>query len=169
MSLSMYQASMPAMLQMLSNLRKLLERGEAHAQARKFDSAVLAGSRLAPDMYPLTRQVMIATDAAKGCGARLSGSENPKFEDTEQTLAELIARVDKTIAYLKSLKPEQFDGSETRAIVIKTPFAELNFTGEQYLMHFALPNFYFHVTTAYNILRHNGVEIGKRDFLGGAR
>jgi uncharacterized protein len=126
----------------------------------------LAASRLYPDMLPLNRQVQIASDAAKGAAARLSGSEPPKFEDTETTLPELIARVAKTIDYLQSFKAEQFTGADSRVITIKSPRNTFNFTAVDFVRHWALPNFFFHVTTAYALLRHNGVEIGKLDFLG---
>ncbi|WP_028081579.1 DUF1993 domain-containing protein [Solimonas soli] len=166
MTISMYQASVPVLVRMLGNLKGLLEKGSAHAEARKFDATVLADSRLFPDMFPLSRQVQIATDMAKGGVARLAGTEPPKFEDHERTLTELIARVDKTIAFLQSFKPEQIDGSESRTITLQMRGGTRNFEGLGYLLHFVLPNFYFHVTTAYNLLRHNGVEIGKPDFLG---
>lgn len=165
-TLSMYSASVPAFIRMLGNLRAILEKGAAHAAAKKFDPAVLVNGRLAPDMFALARQIQIATDAVKGCVSRLAGVEIPKYEDTEATLPDLIARLDKTIAYVKTFKPAQIDGTEEKAIVIKSPRGDLNFNGQQYLVHFVLPNLYFHVTTAYNILRHNGVEIGKQDYLG---
>ncbi len=167
MSLSMYQAAIPPLVRMLGNFKAILEKGAAHETAKKLDPSVLPNSRLYPDMLPLRAQVYIATDAAKGCPARLAGTDPVKFEDTEQTLAELIARVDKTLALLRAVKPEQVDGSEERAVTINTPRGPLHFKGQQYLQHFVLPNFYFHVTTAYNILRHNGVELGKLDYLGG--
>ena len=166
MSLSMYQASVPVFIRMLGNVRAILEKGAAHATAKKFDAAVLVQSRLAPDMFALTRQVQIATDAAKGCVSRLAGVEIPKYEDTEVTMADLLARIDKTIAYVKTFKPEQIDGSEEKAITIKTPTREMNFNGQQFLLNLALPNLFFHITTTYNILRHNGVEVGKMDYLG---
>jgi hypothetical protein len=166
MKMSMYEASVPLFIHTLGTLRVILQKGVAHAEERKFDPAILAGSRLFPDMFPLTRQVQIVSDAAKSAAARLSGMEPPKYEDTETTLPELIARVDKTIDYLKGFQPAQFDGSEDRTIVIKTPRAELTFKGLTFLRHWALPNFFFHVTTTYNLLRHNGVEIGKADYLG---
>ena len=167
MSITMYQASVPYFLQMLGSLKKLLEKGAAHAAARKFDTMVLFNARLAPDMLPLVNQVRIASDNAKGCVARLAGIEPPKFADDEATYAQLTERVDKTIAFLKGIKPEQVDGSEGRQVTLKFPNNTFEFKGLQYLTTFAIPNFTFHVTTAYNILRHNGVEIGKRDFLGG--
>lgn len=167
MSISMYQASAPVFIRMLGNLRAILEKGAAHATARKFDSVVLAGSRLAPDMLPLTRQIQIASDTAKGCVARLAGVEPPKYEDTETTFPELLARIDKTVAFVKTLTPAQIDGSEDKEVTLQMRAGPLKFKGLPYLNHFALPNFYFHVTTAYNLLRHNGVDIGKTDFIGG--
>ena len=165
-SISMFQASVPVFIRMLRNLRAILEKGAAHAEAMKFEPAVLVNGRLAPDMLPLSRQVQIAADSAKGCGARLAGVEPPKYEDTEKSFPELLARVDKTMAFLKTLTPAQVDGSEERDITLQMRAGPLHFKGLQYLVHFALPNFYFHVTTAYNILRHNGVEIGKQDYIG---
>ena len=166
MNISMYEASIPTFLQTLRSLRAILEKGAAYAEAKKFDSNVLAASRLYPDMLPLTRQVQIASDAAKGAAARLANVDPPKFEDTETTLAELVARVDKTIDYLQSFKPEQLEGSAGRTITINTPRQNFSFPGLVFLRHWAIPNFFFHVTTAYNILRHNGVELGKADYLG---
>jgi hypothetical protein len=168
MTISMYQASVPYFLQLLTNLKAILQKGAAHAAAKKFDPAVLFSARLAPDMLPLVRQVQIATDNAKGPAARLAGIDPPKFEDTEATYEQLVERIDRTLAFLKTVKPEQVDGSEGREIVLKFPNQTFTFKGLQYLVHFAIPNFTFHVTTAYNILRHNGVEIGKQDFLGRA-
>ncbi|PTB22332.1 DUF1993 domain-containing protein [Trinickia symbiotica] len=167
MSLSMYQASVPVFLRGLTNLRAVLHKGRDHAEARKIDLAVLLSSRLYPDMFPLTRQVQSASDAAKFCTARLAGVEPPRFEDTETTFDELVARIDKTIAYLKEADASNIDGSEERTVTIKTPSRSIEFDGQSYLLHFALPNFFFHVTTAYAILRHNGVELGKLDYLGG--
>lgn len=166
MSLTMYQASVPYFLRMLGNLRAILQKGAAHAAARKFDAAVLFNARLAPDMLSLARQVQIASDNAKGCGARLAGIEPPKFDDSETTYAQLLERIDQTVAFLKTLTPAQIDGSEGRDVVLKFPNQTLTFKGQAYLLFFAIPNFTFHVVTAYNILRHNGVEIGKTDFLG---
>ncbi|HEY6643889.1 DUF1993 domain-containing protein [Povalibacter sp.] len=166
-AISMYEASVPTFIHTLTSLKTILQKGIASAEARKFDPAVLAGSRLYPDMLPLTRQVQIASDAAKGAVARLANIEPPKFEDTEATLAELVARVEKTIDFIKSVKREQIDGSEDREIIIKTPRGELNFKGLVFLRHWALPNFFFHVTTTYNLLRHAGVDVGKLDYLGG--
>jgi uncharacterized protein len=166
MSLSMFQASVPPVLQILNSLTAILEKTEAHCEARKIDPSVMLNSRLFPDMFPMVRQVQIATDHAKGMAARLAGVEVPSYADTEATIAELKTRIAKTIAFVSGFKPEQIDGSEDRAIDLKAGPRELHFTGQQYLVHFALPNFHFHATTAYAILRHNGVEIGKRDFLG---
>lgn len=166
MTISMYQASVPAFIRMLDTLKGILEKGAAHAEAKKFDPAVLINSRLYPDMFPLSRQVQIATDNAKGCPSRLAGIDPPKYEDTESTFPERYARIDKTIAFLKTFKPDQIDGSEEKPIMLSTPRGTLNFRGQAYLLDFVLPNFHFHVTTAYNILRHNGVELGKTDYLG---
>lgn len=166
MSLSMYQASVPVFIRMLNNLSAILKKGEALAQAKKIEPAVLVNARLYPDMFPLTRQVQIATDQVKGCVSRLAGQEPPSFPDTEQTFAELYARIDKTTAHLKSFKPAQIDGSEERPIELKQRTGTIHTKGREYLLERVYPNFFFHVTTAYNILRHNGVEIGKGDFLG---
>jgi uncharacterized protein len=166
MKISMYQVSMPVFKRMLSNLTEILQKGALYAEAKKIDPAVLIASRLYPDMFALARQVQVATDTAKGCAARLAGKEIPKYEDNEATFPELIARVKKTVAFLDTFKPEQIDGTEDRSITLKLRSGDLTFTGISYLLHFAMPNFYFHVTTAYDILRHNGVEIGKMEFLG---
>ncbi|HKT30913.1 MAG TPA: DUF1993 domain-containing protein [Gammaproteobacteria bacterium] len=166
MSLSMYQASVPVFIRMLTNLSAILKKGEAHAQARKIDPAVLVNARLYPDMFPLTRQIQIASDQVKGCASRLAGQEPPSYPDTEQTFAELYARIDKTITHLKSFKPAQIDGSEERPIELKQRDRTIHTKGREYLLERVYPNFFFHVTTAYAILRHNGVEIGKGDFLG---
>ena len=166
MSISMYQVSVPVFVRALTNLRSILEKGAAHAEARKFKPEVLLNDRLAPDMHPLTRQVQIATDQVKGCAARLAGVEVPKFEDNEASFEDLYARIDKTLAFVKSLKPEQIDGSENKDISLPTPRGPLEFKGQPYLLFFVHPNLYFHCTTAYAILRHNGVELGKMDFIG---
>jgi hypothetical protein len=166
MKISMHQVSAPRFINTLNNLSAILDKAAAHAEARKIDPLVLTGSRLFPDMFPLARQVQIACDAAKGAMARLGGVENPKHEDTEKTFDELKARIAKTIAFVKTVTAAQVDGSEDKPIALKVGGRDLTFTGMQYLLGFAQPNFYFHVTTAYNILRHNGVEIGKNDFLG---
>ncbi len=163
----MYQASVPQLVKVLGNLSNILDKAQAHVDSKKLDAAVLPNSRLFPDMLPLTSQVQIACDTAKGVVARLAGVEIPVHEDTEKTLADLKARIAKAVAFIQTVKPEQVDGSEDKEIVIKRgDNTELRFTGIQFLLGRALPNFYFHVTTAYNILRHNGIEIGKRDYLG---
>jgi len=166
MTISMYQASVPCFVRTLGNLSTILGKAQAHVDARKIDPTVLTGYRLFPDMLPMARQVQIACDAAKGVVARLAGIENPVHEDNEKTLAELQARIARTIAFVQSVTPAQIDGTEDRDIVVKRPDKETHYKGQQFLLGNALPNFYFHVTTAYNILRHNGVEIGKRDYLG---
>ena len=168
MTLSMYAASVPAFQRALRALDAILDKAAAYAQERKFDPAVLVSSRLAPDMFPFARQVQMASDHAKGCSARLAGVPVPSFEDTEKTIPELKARIAKTLDFIGTLSPAQIDGSEERAISLKAGPRELSFTGQDYLLFFALPNFYFHVTTGYDILRHNGVPVGKLDFLGGA-
>ncbi|MGA0935198.1 MAG: DUF1993 domain-containing protein [Pseudohongiellaceae bacterium] len=164
--MSMYSASVPVITRFLNNLSVILEKGEAFCEEKNIEGTVLTSARLAPDMFPLARQVMIACDVAKGCGARLAGVEAPKHEDVEVTFAELKARIAKTVAFLDTLDESSFAGSESKDISFKAGPYELNFTGESYLNTFALPNLYFHVTTTYNILRHNGVAIGKMDFLG---
>jgi hypothetical protein len=166
MNISMYQASTPRFVNTLKNLSAILDKAQAHAEAKKIDPAVLLNCRLYPDMFALARQVQIACDTAKGAAARLAGVEVPKHEDTEQTVAELKARIAKTIAFVESLKPAQIDGSEEKNIHLKLGSREVDWKGMQYLLGFALPNFYFHTVTAYDILRHHGVEIGKRDFIG---
>ncbi len=166
MAISMYQASAPRFANMLKNLSVILEKAQAHAEAKKIDPAVLLEARLYPDMFPLVRQVQIASDNAKGAVARLAGVEVPKYEDTEETFADLRARLAKTIDFVDSFKPAQIDGSENNDIHLKLGPREVTWKGMQYLLGFALPNFYFHVITAYDILRHNGVEVGKRDFIG---
>jgi len=166
MTLSMYQASVPVFIRMLNNLAGFLKKGEAHAKDKKFETDVLINGRLAPDMFPLSRQVQIASDVARRCVARLAGVEPPKYEDNEKTFAELYARIDKTIAYLQGFSPEQVDGTEDKPLTIEVRGKPLDFTGMTLLLFFTFPNLYFHVTTAYNILRHNGVDIGKEDFLG---
>jgi len=166
MSVSMYQISVPVFARALGNLRAVLQKGAAHAEAKKFKPEVLLNSRLAPDMLPLTQQVQIATDQIKGSISRLAGVEIPKYEDKETTFEELYARIDKTLAYIKEFKPEQIDGSEGKQITMQTPRGNLEFKGQDYLLFFVQPNVYFHCTTAYDILRHNGVEIGKMDFIG---
>jgi hypothetical protein len=162
----MYQASAPRFTNSLKNLSDILDKAQAHCEAKKIDPAVLLASRLYPDMFPLVRQIQIATDSAKGPVARLAGLEVPKYEDTEETIADLKARLAKTIDFVSSIKPAQIDGSEDKDIHLKLGPREVDWKGMQYLLGFALPNFYFHVVTAYDILRHNGVEIGKRDYIG---
>jgi hypothetical protein len=166
MKISMYQACVPVFVRMLNNLSAVLDKGAAHAEARKIDPAVLINARLYPDMLPLVKQVQIASDGAKGAAARLAGQEPPKYEDSETTFAELKARIQKTVAYLNSLKPEQIAGSDEKTITLEIRGNAVTFEGLAYLLNHATPNFYFHVTTAYDILRHSGVEIGKADFLG---
>jgi hypothetical protein len=166
MKISMYQASVPAFIHALNNLAANLAKGEAHATAKKIAPTVLPGCRLFADMFPLSRQVQIATDIAKGGAARLAGAEPPAYEDNETTIPELIARVRKTVDYLQTLKPEQFDGAEDRTCTWQTRSGAKSMQGLPYLQAHVIPNVYFHCTTAYNILRHNGVELGKKDFLG---
>jgi hypothetical protein len=168
MAITMHSASAPIFLRMLGNLQVWLDKAQAHAEARKFDPNNYLGLRLAPDMLPFTKQVQIASDTAKGCMARLAGAEVPKWEDNEATLADLRARVQRTVDYVASFDAAQIDGSEGREIAIPMRSGDpLRFSGEAYLKHYALPNFFFHVTTAYALLRHGGVEIGKGDYLGG--
>ncbi len=166
MAISMYQASVPVCIRSLNNLVGILEKGATYAETKKIDQHVLVNSRLFPDMFPLSRQVQIASDIAKRGVAQLAGTEAPQFEDNETTLPELIDRVQKTISYLDTFKPEQIDGSEDKAITIKQGDKSLSFQGMPFLLYFVLPNLYFHVTTTYDILRHCGVELGKKDFLG---
>ena len=166
MNISMYQASAPRFINILTNLSAILDKAQAHVEAKKIDSTALTAYRLFPDMLPMTRQVQIACDGAKGAVARLAGVDIPKHEDTEQTFAELKARIAKTIDFVRSIKPAQLDGTEDKDITLKLGGKDTTFKGMQYLLGNALPNCYFHVTTAYNILRQNGVEIGKRDYLG---
>ncbi|MFC5743138.1 DUF1993 domain-containing protein [Dyella tabacisoli] len=166
MTLSMYQASVPVFLRTLSNLSHVLKKGEAHALANGISPEVMLQTRLIPDMYPLVRQVQIATDMAKNACARLAGVEPLKIEDDETSFAQLHARLERVIAYIKTFKPEQIDGSETRAIEIKSRNGNLQFEGEHYLLHYVIPNMFFHSTTAYAILRTAGAELGKADFIG---
>lgn len=161
----MHAFSAPTFVRMLKNLSTMLAKAEAHAKAKNFEPAILLNARLAPDMFTLTRQVQIATDHAKGAMARLAGHAPEAMEDNETTFAEVQARIAKVIALVEGYKPEQLDGSEAREVSVKIPNAELKFSGIDYVTQWALPNFYFHITAAYAILRHNGVELGKRDFL----
>ena len=166
MSISMYDVSIPIFTLSLTNLSAILDKAASHQESKKVDPKVIPQARLIVDMLPLSAQIQIACDTAKGAAARLAGVEPPKHEDTEATLAELKARVAKTLDFIKTIKPEQFQGAETRDIVLKFPQTTLKFTGINYLTNFVLPNFFFHVTTAYALLRKNGVDLGKRDFLG---
>lgn len=166
MSISLYDVSIPIFTLSLSNLLVILDKAQSHAEAKKIDPKVIPQTRLIADMLPLTAQVQFACDAAKGAAARLAGVAVPKYEDTEATLAELAARVAKTLDFIKSVRPEQFQGAETREVAVQLPHTTLTFSGIHYLTNFALPNFFFHVTMAYALLRNNGVDLGKRDFLG---
>ncbi len=166
MSLTLYQASIPVFIRMLGNLSAILDKAVAHAEAKKIDPAIFINARLAPDMFPLSRQVQIATDMVKGCAARLAGIDVPSYEDNESTFAELQARIAKTTAFLQSISASQIDGHEDRPITLKFGSREVSFLGQAYLLDFVLPNFHFHLTTAYAILRHNGVAIGKMDYIG---
>jgi hypothetical protein len=162
----MYQASVPRFVNILGNLSNILDKAQAYVDAKKIDAVTLTTYRLFPDMLPMTTQIQIACDAAKGVVARLAGMEIPVYEDNEKTLSDLKARIAKTVAFIQTVTPGQIDGTEDKEIVIKRGDKESHYKGMQFLLGHALPNFYFHVTTAYNILRHNGVEIGKRDYLG---
>lgn len=163
--MNLYSVSVPVFKRMLENLKTILKKGEAHASAKGIDPHLLLEGKLAPDMFNLTRQVQIASDNAKGCSARLAGLEPPQMPDTEKTFEELYERMDKTIAFLETLKPDQFEGSEKRHIPFT--YAEGKYLlGNEHLLQTSLPNFFFHVTTAYDILRHQGVELGKMDFIG---
>jgi hypothetical protein len=166
MAISMYDFSIPVLTRGLTNMSAVLDKAAAHAAAKKFDSAVLAQSRLFPDMHPLVRQVQIACDTAKGAGARLAGIDPPKHEDTEATFADLKARIAKTVDFLKTVTAAQVKDAETRNIEIKFPSGSWKFTGLAYLTDFVLPNFYFHEAMVYALLRKSGVEVGKGDFLG---
>ncbi|MDP5008513.1 MAG: DUF1993 domain-containing protein [Glaciimonas sp.] len=167
MTISMYSASIPVLKQMLNALNDVLAKAEAHATEKKIDANAFLQARLFPDMFPLTRQVQIAADFAKSVPSRLAGVEVPAYEDTEQTFAELQARIKKTVAFIDGLTAAQIDGTENMEVVLRpgTP-KEKKLTGQAYLLQYGLPQFFFHVTTAYDILRHNGVEVGKRDFMG---
>ena len=166
MNIFMYEASAPRFINILKNLSGILDKAQAHVDAKKIDPTVLTTYRLYPDMFTMARQVQVACDLAKGAVARLAGIEIPKYEDNEQTFAELKARIAKTTDFIGTIKPAQIDGSEDKQITLKLGSREVTYTGMQYLLGFVHPNFYFHATTAYDILRHNGVEIGKRDFVG---
>ena len=166
MTVSIYSVLVPTVNRVLANMLFVLKKGEAFAAAKKIDMSVLLNARLAADMFPLTRQVQIATDGVKAAAARLAGIEIPSFPDTETTLPELEARITKTLEFVNGIAPEKFAGSEDRVIHVPRRSGDLNIGGLTYLLDFVLPNFYFHATTLYDILRHNGVEIGKNDFLG---
>jgi hypothetical protein len=166
MTLSMYQASVPVFTRGFANLTAILDKGAAYAEAKKIDPAILVNSRLAADMFPLSRQVQIATDVTKGAAARLAGIEVPSFADTETTFPELKARIEKTVAFFKTIKAAQIDGSEEKTVTLKIGGKDIDFKGQAYLLGFVIPNLYFHITTAYAILRHNGVDVGKMDYLG---
>ena len=162
----MYALSAPVFVRMLRNLETVLDKGAVYAAARKIDPAVLVNARLFPDMFPLATQVRVAGDFAKGAVARLTGNEPPKYEDNETSFDDLKARLAKTVAYVETFKPEQFADAATRIVTMKMRGEDKTFDGTTYLANIVLPNFYFHITTAYDILRHNGVELGKRDFIG---
>ena len=166
MALSMHQTSIPVFERMLKSLAAILDKAEASATARKIDPDVLINARLSPDMFPLKKQVQLASDFAKGAAARLSGKDIPKWEDTERTFPELKARIQKTLDYLASFKAADIDGAEARDINLTISQKPATLKGQVFLQNYAFPHFFFHVTTAYNILRHNGVDIGKRDFMG---
>jgi hypothetical protein len=164
----MYESSVPVLARYLGNLKAILQKAEAHAAARKIDPSVMLSSRLFPDMLPFTRQIQLSSDMAKSGASRLAGLEPPKFEDTESTFAQLHERLDKTLSHLKSFSAAQIDGSEERPVTVNTARGPITPKGQVYLTQFLLPNFFFHVTTAHDILRHNGVELGKADYLGTA-
>jgi uncharacterized protein len=166
MTISMYQASIPAFVRALNNLAAILEKAAAHAQAKKIDESVLLNSRLFPDMFPLVRQVQLVSDTAKSGAGRIAGVDFPSFDDKETTFQELSLRIRNTVSFLETLKPEQIDGTEDKTVSWQTRSSTRSMQGLPYLMYHVLPNVHFHVTTAYAILRHNGVEIGKKDFLG---
>ncbi len=166
MSLTMHSASVPVFVRTFTALQACLDKAQAHAEARKFSPDAYLTLRLAPDMLPFTNQIQIASDGAKGCVARLTGQEIPKWEDNEATLADLRARITKTMDYVQSVPAELFVGSDEREIVIPRRVGELRLSGENFLKQFVLPNFFFHCTTTYALLRHAGVELGKRDYLG---
>lgn len=168
MAVSMYPISVPVFIKHLNGLAGCLKKAQAHYAEKKFDEASLMSQRLFPDMFTFARQVQSVSDHAKGCTALLAGTEAPKYEDNEKSLADLIARVEKTVGYLKSVQPAQIDGTEDKTITIKMRDREVNMKGIELLLNRSLPNFYFHATTAYNILRHNGVGLGKGDFMGAA-
>ncbi len=166
MSISVYDQSIARMSHMLQNLDKIVSRAETYSQANDIEPSALLQARLFPTMRNFIFQIQVATDMAKGCAARLSGTDMPKWSDEEETFADVHARIKKALDFLATFKPEQFEGSETRELELKLGSHTVKFTGQSYLLGFVLPNFYFHMTTAYNLLRHNGLDLGKRDFLG---
>jgi len=168
MAVSMYPISVPVFIKHLNGAAGCLKKAQAHYAEKKYDEASLVSHRFYPDMFTFARQVQAMSDHAKNCTALLAGMEAPKYEDNEKSLADLVARIEKTVGFLKSVKPAQIDGTEDKAITIKMRDRELNMKGLELLLNRSLPNFYFHATTAYDILRHNGVELGKRDFMGAA-
>lgn len=164
--MNMYDAGISPLIKALNNLRRLVKKGEAYTQEMGGDASNLLNARLYIDMYPFTRQIQIATDMSKGCAARLAGIEIPQYEDNETTFAELYARIDQTIAFIESIDPAQFEGSESKTIHLTIRKIDLEFPAMEYVFKWVLPNVHFHVTTAYNIMRHNGVALGKSDYLG---
>ena len=166
MAFTIYDASVPPLVFMLENLGHVLKLGESHASEKGADAKEYLDAWLAPDMFPLIKQVQVATDMAKGCGGRLGGAEIPKFDDSESSFADLQDRIARTVAFLKGLDRNAFTGAEDKAVTLKFPNAEFHFSGRDYLNNFVLPNVYFHITTAYAILRHKGVPLGKQDFMG---
>ncbi len=167
MAISMYQITIPVFTRALNNLSAILNKAAAHAEAKKIEPSVFINDRLAPDMFPLGRQIQIATDAVKGCAARLAGVDIPSFPDTEASFPELQERIAKTVAFLNGITEAQLEGSDSKTVTLKLRGNDVELKGLPYLNGFALPNLYFHITTAYAILRHNGVELGKMDYLGG--
>ena len=166
MTFSMYDASVPVFKQILGSLSALIDKAEAHAEAKKIEPQVLLQVRLYPDMFPFIRQVQVACDFAKGCAARLAGVEVPRHEDTEQSFGDLKARIAKVIAFIDTLSQDDIAASAQRDITTSSGANAKQFKGQVYLLHYAMPHFYFHATTAYDLLRHNGVEVGKKDFVG---
>ena len=166
MSFSMYEASVPVFTQILNSLAAIIDKAETHANEKNIDPAALLQARLYPDMFPFTRQVQVATDFAKGCSARLAGVEVPRYEDTEKSFADLRERIARTVAFISDLPRDAIEASDQRDIVTGSGAKMREFKGQDYLVHYAMPHFYFHATTAYALLRHNGVEIGKKDFIG---
>ena len=166
MAISMYQASVPVFIRFLNNFNEVLKKGETFAEAKTIEPEVLINARLAPDMFSLVTQVQVACALAKRCGERLTGAEVPSVEDNEKTFAELYERINNTIAFLETIKPDQIDGKEEKIFTLELRGYSFDFKGIDYVLYFVLPNLYFHITTAYDILRHNGVELGKKDFIG---